>query len=339
MTGEVLFEDRGEAGLITLNRPHALNALTLGMIKEMTPKLKAWAEDDRVTRVVIRAAGERAFCAGGDIRQLYDWGRTQAPEFLEFYRDEYALNIEIKRYPKPYVSLVDGIVMGGGVGVSVHGSHRVVSERVTFAMPEVGIGLFPDVGGTYFLPRLPGEAGMYLALTGARLKAADCVHVGIASNFVPKSEYQSLIDSLAKGDDVQSAIDRFATDPGPAPIAPLRAAIDRHFGRESVEAILDSLDEEGSEWSKEVAATIRQKSPTSLKITYRQLREGQTLDFEEAMALEFRLVSRMRESHDFFEGIRAAVIEKDQSPRWRPASLADVSEAEVDRYFAPLAGT
>jgi len=336
VSADVLFEERGAAGLITLNRPHALNALTIGMIREMAPRLKAWAADDRITRVLIRGEGGKAFCAGGDVRALYDLGRAQDPEFLTFYREEYALNTLVKRYPKPYVALIGGIVMGGGVGVSIHGSHRVVSERATFAMPETGIGLFPDVGGTYFLPRLPGETGMYLGLTGARLKAADCLYTGLASSFVQDSEYHRLIDVLCEGCDVDAILARVSTDPGPAPLAQARGAIDHHFGGDSIEAILASLEDDPTDWARATAKTLEEKSPTSLKITYRQLREGKALDFEQAMALEYRLVNRIFRGHDFFEGTRAVVIDKDQAPRWRPASLAEVSEAMVDAYFAPL---
>src|SRR5918993_2530328 len=208
---KVLCERRGAAGLVTLNRPQALNAITHGMVLELRRALDAWAADPEVTRVVVTAAGERAFCAGGDVRHLYDLGQTKRyEEALRFWRDEYALNIRIKRYPKPYISLIDGIVMGGGVGVSLHGSHRVAGERYQFAMPEVGIGFFPDVGATYALPRLPGESGTYLALTGERVRAADALALGLATHAGPSAGLGPLLEALVAGDPVEEALAAFA---------------------------------------------------------------------------------------------------------------------------------
>jgi enoyl-CoA hydratase len=334
---EVLFEVSGRAGVITLNRPQALNALTLSMVEEMSAALRRWEGDDAVRHVVIRASGDKAFCAGGDIRALYDWGRAKDPRVLRFFRGEYVLNTLIKRFAKPYVALIDGIVMGGGVGVSVHGSHRVASERLVFAMPETGIGFFPDVGGTYFLPRLPGETGMYFGLTGERCRTGDALHAGIATHHVPSDRFGELGDALAEADDVDDCLDRFAAEAGAAALTDRQTDIDRHFGRDSVEAILASLDADPSDWARKTAATLRGKSPTSLKVTFRQLREGRRRDFEDCMRLEYRIVHRMFAGHDFFEGIRAVVVDKDGSPRWRPGSLEEVSEADVAAYFAPLA--
>jgi enoyl-CoA hydratase len=334
---EVLFEVRGRAGLITLNRPKALNALTLGMVRAMRAQLAAWADDRAIERVVIEGAGDRAFCAGGDIRVLYDWGLAKDPSFIAFYREEYLLDAAIKRFPKPWVAVMDGITMGGGVGVSVHGSHRIATERLTFAMPETGIGLFPDVGGTYFLPRCPGETGMYLGLTGARLRAADALYTGIADVHVGSDRIAALRDALCAEADLDGAIGRFAQDPGPAPMAEHRDAIDRCFSAASVEAIVAALKAEGGEWAAGTARTIAAKSPTSLRITYRQLRKGAGLGFEDCMTLEFRMVHGILAGHDFFEGTRAVVIDKDQDPRWQPSVLAEVGEADVAHYFAPRA--
>jgi enoyl-CoA hydratase len=333
----VRFERRGHAGVITLDRPEALNALTLDMIRAMRARLVAWAGEARVRRVLIRGAGEKAFCAGGDIRALYHWGRRRDPTYFSFFREEYLLNTLIKRYPKPYVALLDGITMGGGVGVSVHGSHRLASERLSFAMPETGIGFFPDVGGTYFLPRCPGRTGLYLALTGARLKAADALYCGIATHLVPAQRLGDAFDALCAAEQLDGAIEPFAVAAGPAPLDRHRPAIDRHFAAGSVEAILDSLDAEAGDWSAATAATIRTKSPTSLKLTYRQLAEGVRLEFEDCMRIEYRMASRTFDAHDFFEGIRAQVLDKDLAPAWRPAALEEVSEADVAAYFAPLA--
>ncbi|WP_342642204.1 enoyl-CoA hydratase/isomerase family protein [Rhodoligotrophos ferricapiens] len=334
---EVLFERRGRAGIITLNRPKALNALTLSMVREIHPMLRSWAEDPEIGHVIIKAAGDKAFCAGGDIRALHDWGLAKAPEFLDFYREEYQLNAFIKHFPKPYIALLDGITMGGGVGLSVHGSHRIGTERLTFAMPETGIGLFPDVGGTYFLPRCPGSLGMYLGLTGARIKAPDAHYAGIITHVVPASEIAGLVERLSETSDVDAAIAASAQPISDAPLAARRAVIDEHFAKPSIEAILASLDADGGGWAVENAKTLRGKSPTSLKMTHRQLTEGAKLAFDDCMRLEFRLVNRVLHGHDFYEGVRAVIIDKDQTPRWKPASLAEVSDALIDSYFAPLA--
>ena len=323
---EILFAERGGTGWVTLNRPKALNALTHAMARRLDARLAAWAEDDAIERVVIEGAGTRAFCAGGDIRDLYDvMGRGDDAFFDTFYRDEYRLNHRIHGYPKPYVALLDGVVMGGGVGVSIHGSHRIVTEHTLFAMPETGIGFFPDVGASWFLPRMPGETGVYLGLTGARLGAADALYCGVATHYAPR---ERLMDAL----------DGFSADPGPPPLAEHRAAIDRCFAGQSVEAIILALEAEGGDWAAQTRAALAAKSPTSLKVTLRQLRRGAGLSFAEAMTLEFRLSQRFCAMPDFREGIRAVVIDKDRDPKWRPASLAEVSESHIDTYFAPPAG-
>lgn len=333
---EILFEQRGPIGLVTLNRPKVLNALTYNMVKQLHPQLEQWADDDSIAAVVIQAAGEKAFCAGGDIRVLHDQGKAGSPEVINFYRDEYRLNRYIKRYPKPYVALMSGINMGGGVGVSVNGSHRVASERLTFAMPETGIGLFPDVGGTYFLPRCPGEIGMYLGLTGARLKVADAVYAGIADAFVPADRHEALITRLVEGEAVDAAIalETQATDD--ARLAELQGQIDAAFSADSVNAILQRLDTDAGEWAIKTADTIRSKSPLSTRVAYGQIRAGAELDFEDCMSLEFRLTNRFMAAPDFYEGVRAVVIDKDQAPKWQPASLDAVTDAQVAGYFASL---
>jgi enoyl-CoA hydratase len=333
---DVLFERRRAVGLMTLNRPKALNALTREMCVAMKAQLGEWAADDAVKTVVIRGVGGRAFCAGGDIRALYDSGKAGTPYALDFYRDEYRVDAAIKHYPKPYVALLHGIVMGGGVGVSVHGSHRVANDTVTFAMPETGIGLFPDVGGSWFLPRMPGEIGMYLALTGERLKTADCVYAGVATHFVPGAQTEALIATLESGTDPDLVLRSFVEAPGEAPLAKNREAIDRIFSEGSVDGILAALDADGSEWARGTAATIRKKSPTSLRIAFRQLREGQHFSFDDCMRMEFRMVNRIVAGHDFYEGVRATIIEKDNAPQWQPPNLAQVTHEQVDAYFAPL---
>jgi enoyl-CoA hydratase len=298
--------------------------------------LEDWAKDPNIKAVVIRGAGERAFCAGGDIRALYESGKAGTPYALDFYRDEYRLDAAIKHFPKPYVALIHGIVMGGGVGVSVHGSHRIAAESAVFAMPETGIGLFPDVGGSYFLPRCPGQVGMYLALTGARLKTTDCLYAGVATHFVPQAKWETLLERLANGTAPDQALEGLADNVPDTFLETHRNAIDSIFALESVEAILAALDDEGTDWAGETAATLHTKSPTSLKVTFRQIREGARLEFDECMRMEYRMVNRIVAGHDFYEGVRAAIIDKDGAPKWQPADLAGVGGADVDAYFAPL---
>lgn len=339
---EVLFERRGALGLITLNRPKALNALTQGMCVAMKAQLDEWAKDDVVKSVAIRGNGDRAFCAGGDIRALYESGKAKTPYALQFYRDEYVLNATIKRYPKPYIALIHGIDMGGGVGVSVNGYYRIVDETTIFAMPETGIGLFPDVGGSYFLPRCPGEIGMYLGLTGARLKAADLRYAGIATDFAARESHDDLIRALAEGDspgNLMSEITGAAVGADvweKSKLEVYRLQIDEAFAGQSVEEILERLEGDRSDWAKDAAKIIHTKSPTSLKVAFRQIREGKSLSFDECMKMEYRMVNRIVAGHDFYEGVRAVIIDKDNAPKWQPAALSGVSDKDVDAYFAPL---
>jgi len=333
---EIIFERRGAVGLITLNRPKALNALTHAMCVAMRAQLAAWATDDAVKCVVIEGAGERAFCAGGDIRALYDSGKARTSYIFDFYRDEYLLNAAIKHYRKPYVALLRGIVMGGGVGVSVHGSHRIADETMLFAMPETGIGLFPDVGGSFFLPRCPGELGMYLGLTGTRLKTADAIYAGVATHLVPASARAALVEALAGGTTPDAALRHHAQSAPDASLPLLREAIDRIFSAASVEAILAALDAGGSDWARDAARIIRSKSPTATKLAFRQIRNGKTLDFDECMRMEFRMVNRVIAGHEFYEGVRATIIDKDGAPHWEPAHLAAVSDLDIAAYFSTL---
>ncbi len=339
---EVLFELRGGVATVTLNRPEALNALTLAMVRSLDARLADCAADAAVRIIVIQGAGERAFCAGGDVRALYDAGLSGGDLPAVFYREEYVLNHFIHGLDKPFVALMDGIVMGGGVGVSVHGSHRVATERTLFAMPETGIGLFPDVGGSYFLPRLPGAIGMYLALTGARLGAADCLYAGIATHCVASPRLDELRDALTRhgAGDARAGVDRalggLHRDPGAAPLAAHRDAIDRCFAAASVAEIIAGLEAERTDWAVKQLEALGAKSPTSLKVTVRQIRAGAGIGFAEVLRMEYRLTQACMAGHDFYEGVRAAVIDKDRRPKWRPARLDQVTEAAVDAYFAPL---
>jgi enoyl-CoA hydratase len=342
---DILFERRGSAGLVTLNRPKALNAITHQMVRALAAKIDAWAHDDDVTRVIVTANGERAFSAGGDIRALYELitaGRQE--EALGFFREEYTLNTAIKRYPKPYVSLIDGIVMGGGVGISIHGSHRVAGERYAFAMPEVSIGFFPDVGATYALPRLAGEIGTWLALTGERMKAADAVLSGAATHHVKSHRFADLREALCGTDPVNAVLADFMEGTGPGEAMPRRRTIDRTFSQGSVEGILAALQREAqkvtdqAEWSASTAQNMRGKSPTSLKLALAQMRYGRTHSFEACMAAEFRIVSRIVYGSDMVEGVRAVIVTKDNAPRWSPGDLAAVPDDLISRHFAALPG-
>jgi len=339
---EILFERRGAAGLVTLNRPQALNAVTLIMVRALRAQLDAWRDDPGVTRVIVTGAGGRAFSAGGDLRQVYELGRTgRQDEALIYWREEYALNTVIKHYPKPYIALIDGIVMGGGVGISVHGSHRIAGDNFLFAMPEVGIGFFPDVGATWFLPRMPGETGTYCAVTGERLKAADALATGVATHFVPSQFFGELREALCGVIPLDQVLAALARPAGEAPLAARRAALDRLFAGDDAEAMLARLDTEAvggvdKAWAAATAATIRSRSPTSLKLALAQVRRGRHWSFEECMRAEFRIVSRVVYGTDFYEGVRALIIDKDSRPRWQPATLAEVDSATVERYFAPV---
>ena len=336
---EVTFERQGHAGFITLNRPETLNALTLQMVRRIHRQLAAWADDRAVAHVAIRANGSRAFSAGGDVRALHSLGLARSPAFAAFYREEYRLNTYIKRYPKPYIALVDGLVMGGGVGVSLHGSHRIAGERMVFAMPETGIGLFPDVGGTFLLSGFPGAVGLYLGLTGARVEAPDALWSGIATHCVPSAQFPALAAALADARDLDRCLAGFAATPAPGPLSRQRSAIDRLFvPAPSLAALMAALQADaGDPFAAATLAQLETRSPTSLAITFRQLRDGRDLSFEDAIRREFRIVSRIPLGHDFFEGIRALVIDKDRAPRWNPATLGEVSSEAIDRHFAPLA--
>lgn len=342
MSDDILFEVSGGWGLVTLNREKALNALTFDMAIAYSDKLAQWAGDDAVKAVLIRGAGEKAFCAGGDIRWLHDTAREDAEAACQFFRREYELNTQIFRFPKPYVALIDGIVMGGGVGVSVHGDFRVAGPNTLFAMPETGIGLIPDVGGGHFMPRLPGGLGLYYALTGARAKAADCLATGIATHYAddPAALEAALLAADLSGDAraaITAVLDSASGDPGEAPIAEQRAEIDALFtGHDTLDGLIAALKASDTPFAQKTLETLGRMSPTSLYLAFGQMQRGGALDFEDVMRMEFRLVRRIMEGHDIFEGVRAQIIDKDRNPQWQPASLEAVSAAEIAAYFEPL---
>lgn len=332
-------------GRITLTRPSALHALNTPMCTEILAAISGWKDDPAIHLVLIdHQEGTRGFCSGGDIRMLAESGAGDASEARAFFRTEYRMNAALKAFPKPILSILDGVTMGGGVGLSVHGSHRVATERTLFAMPETGIGLFPDVGGGWFLPRLRGQLGTWLALTGARLKGADVAAAGVATHFLPSELVPALVRQMEAADfsvDARGMLDEIlrglARPPVAASFAALSETIDRCFAGQTAEEIVAALEADPGDWAKSEAAAIRSKSPETVKVALRQLREGARCEtFEDNMRMEFRIGWRKVQSHDFQEGVRAVIIDKDNAPAWAPARLEDVSEADVARYFEPL---
>jgi enoyl-CoA hydratase len=336
----------GAVGLITLNRPKALNALDQDMCLAIDAALKVWAKDDGVAAVIIRGSGDRAFCAGGDVRLAREdglaWKQSQSDGRIvrDFFRDEYRMNRRIATFPKPYIALIDGITMGGGVGLSVHGSHRLATKRTQLAMPETGIGLFPDVGTSYVLSRLPSELGTYLGLTGARIGAADCILLGIATHVVDHERTQSLIAELiVPGADIDAAVAHHAISAGEPELWPHRNTIERCFGHDRVEDILAALDADGGAFAVATAATMRAMSPTSLKLTLKEIRKGRSMDIDDCLRMEYRLSQSVLAGHDFYEGVRAQLVDKDRNPKWYPATLDAVDDSAIDSLFlTPLHG-
>jgi enoyl-CoA hydratase len=323
-------EKRGVLGLLTLNRPQALNALDHGMVRALTAQLQAWAADASIETVAIRGEGMRAFCSGGDIRAVQQAAVAGSDAGLAFLRDEYRMNALIAAYPKPYIALVHGICMGGGAGVSVHGRHRLADATLSFAMPETGIGFIPDIGSSHFLSRLPDETGMYLALTGSAIGLADALDLGLMTHAVGREDFDAVIERLAGAADFAP----FVRKREAGKLAPNRKRIAIAFAAASVEAILERLDRDGGEFAQGTARTIRTRSPSSLKLVFQELRYARELSLRECLAMEFRLANRVLFGPDFREGIRAALVDKDRDPKWQPPSLAGVGDLE--RFFAPI---
>ncbi|NED13033.1 enoyl-CoA hydratase/isomerase family protein [Streptomyces sp. SID9124] len=334
---DVQFHVTGHAAHITLDRPKALNALTHDMVLRIDEALTGWEHDPAVGAVVLTGTGERGLCAGGDIRAIHDDARDgDGTASAAFWRDEYRLNARIARYPKPYVAVMDGIVMGGGVGVSAHGSVRIVTERSRIAMPETGIGFVPDVGGTYLLALAPGELGTLLALTGAPVGAADALLCGLADHFVPSAALPALADDLA-GLPVRDALARHVQEPPPGQLAAGRTWIDACFSAGTVEEIARRLLAQDVPAADETGVALLAKSPTALKVTLASLRRARRLGaLERVLDQEYRVSRACLRGPDLVEGIRAQVIDKDRTPNWSPKALADVTEADVERFFAPL---
>lgn len=335
---DVITRIEGQVGRITLNRPQALHALNTNMIALMTQALLAWRDDPAVELVLIDHSGERGFCAGGDIRMLAESGAGDGVAAREFFFTEYRLNHLLFHYPKPTVAIMDGVTMGGGVGLSRPCRFRVATERTTFAMPETGIGLFPDVGGGWYLSRMPDHLGLWLALTGARIKAADCELLGIATDYVESARIAELKSAiLADPARTETLLTEFEADAGRPPIAQHQDEIAKLFSGESVEAILAALDAADTDWAREQLKVLATKSPQTLKVAFRQLRLGAAAKtFAENMAIEYRIGARVVQRHDFLEGVRAVIVDKDNAPRWDPPTPDAVDDALLDAIFAPL---
>lgn len=335
---EVLITRRGALGHITLNRPKSINALTHGMVAQIQAALDIWRDDDAVERVLLTGAGERGLCAGGDIVSLYrDAVEGRGESSAEFWADEYRLNAAIANYPKPYVAVMDGIVLGGGIGVSAHGSHRIVTERSKLGMPETGIGFIPDVGGTWLLSRAPGELGTYLGLTAGSVRAGDAIALGLADSYVPSEAIEQLVLALETSE-ADVAIAAVAEPVPPSDLLNKRSWIDAAFSTDDVSEILRRLRETTDAAARETAATIATKSPIACAVTLESLRRARDLEtLEDALRQEYRVSLRALAAPDFAEGVRAQVIDKDRNPRWQPAGFDEVDRDLVASYFAPLA--
>ena len=337
---DVMVRVQNGIGRLTLNRANALHALTTNMCQIMIKALQAWHHDPAIELVLLDHAGERGFCAGGDIRMLANSVKTDGVEARAFFYTEYQLDHLLKTYAKPVIAIMDGTVMGGGVGIALPATTRIATERTTFAMPETGIGLFPDVGGGWYLPRLPGATGYWLGLTGARLKAADCMLLGLTTHYVTAAQLEAFKADLISGHGpgrLAKALAANASEAGPAPLAPQQAAIDAHFSATTLEAILDRLAADASDWAKKQHDILLTKSPQALKVALRQMQTGaKATDFAEILAMEYRISARVVSRHDFSEGVRAVIIDKDNAPVWSPSTLNSVDAALLDEIFAPL---
>jgi enoyl-CoA hydratase len=340
MTDDILLKVEGHAGFISLNRPSALHALTLPMVHAMTQALLAWRDDPAVKCVVIDHADGRGFCAGGDIAFLRNSAMNDGGvSGLKFFHDEYQLNHLLVTYPKPVVAFMDGICMGGGVGISQPARFRVATENTKFAMPETGIGLFPDVGGGWYLSRLEGRVGQFLALTGARIAGAGCLALGLATHYLTSNLLAEAKSRIATEDveRIDGILGTLSVTPPDSKIVETIVQINRHFASDRLEDILASLEGDESDWAMKELATLRSKSPQTCKVALRQLADSSKLtDFADNMAMEYRIASRVLVRPDFAEGVRAVIVDKDNSPKWDPATAEGVTDALIDAIFAPL---
>lgn len=339
-TQDVICREDNRAGIVILNRPKALNALSLDMVREIEAHRLKWAKNPHIYGVIQRAHDDGAFCAGGDVKAIYNLRDTGGQAGINFYREEYQHNWTLQRFIKPTVSLINGVCMGGGVGISLHGTHRVAGQGYKLAMPETIIGLFPDVGGSYFLPQIPGRLGLYMGLTGAVVGPADGYRLGLATHCISADRFDDIHAALREAEPIDPVLDELHEDPCEGQLTRLRPAIERCFAPGSVEEIIDRLESETgdmAEWGRETAATLRKCSPTSLKLTLRLYEEGARLNsLKESLKLEFRCVVRCLRAADHYEGVRAKMIDKDNAPQWQPARLEEVTGEMIDAYLAPL---
>jgi enoyl-CoA hydratase len=341
--GDLIAQREGGCGVIRLNRPKAINAVTLEMFRDVDKALDAFEADPAVSVILLEGAGERGLCAGGDIRALWESSKIKGDLGKTLWREEYILNARIKKFPKPYVSFMDGIVMGGGVGLSAHSSHRVVTEKTKLAMPEVGLGFFPDVGGTWLLSHSPGEIGTYFGLTGQTMNGPDAIHAGFADAVVPSTKLAALREALTKvrlsvtSAEVKALIAGFATGETAGPVAAMQEKIDGWFAHDRMEDIVAALQRDGSELALSTLKTLNEKSPRGMVVTLKLLRLARTArSLEECLVREYRAALEVFASDDFREGVRAAVIDKDRNPKWSPSRIEDVTPAMVAPYFAEI---
>ncbi|MBN9598630.1 MAG: enoyl-CoA hydratase/isomerase family protein [Afipia sp.] len=339
---DLIIEREGTAGVIRLNRPSALNAVTLGMVRGISRALDVFEHDPAITTVLLEGAGERGLCAGGDIRSLYDNARIGSDFGAVFWREEYVLDARIASFAKPFMAYMDGLVMGGGIGLAGHAAHRIVTDRTRLAMPEVGLGFFPDVGGTWILSRAPGEVGSYYGLTGNMMNGAEAVYTGFADHLIRTDDWAALRAALtqlppkANAADVTRMIEQVSAQGEAVPIAAQRELIDRAFGHDSVEEIVSALRSDGSEFARKTLAAINDKSPRGLKLTLKMLRLGRSSNsLEECLMREYRAALGVYASADFVEGIRAAIIDKDRNPTWSPPRIEDVTPQMIESYLEP----
>jgi len=337
---EVILEEVDGAGIITLNRPKALNALSLAMVYEIMPRLMKWDEDSSVKMILIKGIGGKAFCAGGDVRAVADAAKL-GEDVTKFFREEYVLSHKIGTLKTPYVVLMDGITMGGGVGLSVHGKYRVATEKTIFAMPETAIGFFPDVGGGYFLPRLEGSLGLYLALTGKRLRGRDALFAGVATHFVSSELAPELEKTLvSNSNDLEGVLSEFhkksLNESETFSLTNVKDKINSIFSAESVDLIFRRLEEDGSEWSLKQLEILKKMSPTSMCVTLEQMKRGGSMSFDDVFKMEYRMSQKFMKEADFHEGVRAVLLDKDNKPSWSPSSINDIKEEDIQAYFGNL---
>ena len=342
---DILFETTGHVGLITLNRPKALNSLTFDMITAMQEALSVWETDDAIKAVVVKSNSQKAFCAGGDVVSLYERGREVPETVMPFFEHEYILNRFIYDFKKPYIALLNGITMGGGVGISMHGKFRVATENFSFAMPETALGFFPDVGGSFILGKLNHNVGIYLGLTGKRLKRDDAIELDLITHAIDACDLDEVVQELVSKDlsneaneRISEILDKYTVKTNQGNLSEFKADISEVFNGESLEQCIENLNQLNNDWASKTILTLKSKSPLALKVTFSQIKKGQQMSMHDCMAMEYRLVTRFMQGHDFFEGVRALLIDKDNHPKWDPKELSQVTDIMVNKHFLPLKG-